>query len=75
MRSQRGLAVVAGLHADGEPLSNDAPDLQQQIDRMVSALRPDGIILTPPLCDNAQVLNALRDSARPFVLGSPAHEL
>ena len=42
---------------------------------MVSALRPDGIILTPPLCDNAQVLKALRDSGTPFVLVSPAHEL
>jgi len=65
----------AGYHLVVESLRNDAPDLQQQIDRMVSALRPDGIILTPPLCDNPQVLKALRDSGTPCVLVSPAQDI
>jgi LacI family transcriptional regulator len=65
----------AGYHLVVESLHNDAPDLEQQIDRMVSALRPDGMILTPPLCDNPQVLKALRDSGTPCVLVSPAREL
>jgi LacI family transcriptional regulator len=65
----------AGYHLVVESLRNDAPDLQHQIDRMVSALRPDGIILTPPLCDNPQVLKALRDSDTPCVRVSPAQDI
>ncbi|UXH78083.1 LacI family DNA-binding transcriptional regulator [Roseateles amylovorans] len=62
----------AGYHLVVESLHNDAPDLAMQVDRMVSALRPDGMILTPPLCDNPQVLKALRDNHTPCVLISPA---
>ncbi len=62
----------SGYHLVVESLHNDAPDLAQQVDRMISALRPDGMILTPPLCDNPQVLQALRDSGTPCVLISPA---
>jgi LacI family transcriptional regulator len=65
----------AGYHLVVESLHGDAPDLEQQVDRMVSALRPDGMILTPPLCDNAQVLKALRDSGTPCVLVSPARDV
>ena len=65
----------AGYHLVVESLHNDAPDLERQIDRMVSALLPDGMILTPPLCDNAQVLQALRDAGTPYVLISPARDL
>jgi len=65
----------AGYHLVVESLHDDAPDLEQQVDRMVAALRPDGVILTPPLCDNAQVLKALQDSRTPCVLVSPAHDL
>jgi LacI family transcriptional regulator len=42
---------------------------------MIAALRPDGMILTPPLCDNTQVLDALRDSRTPSVLVSPARDV
>ena len=42
---------------------------------MFSALQPDGMILTPPLCDTAQVLKALRDSHTPCVLISPARDV
>jgi LacI family transcriptional regulator len=61
----------AGYHLVVESLHDDAPDLREQVDRMVSTLRPDGMILTPPLCDNAEVLAALRDSHTPCVLVSP----
>lgn len=64
-----------GYHLVVESLHNDAPDLRQQIDRMVLALRPDGMILTPPLCDNPEVLAALRDSGTPCVLMSPESDL
>jgi LacI family transcriptional regulator len=65
----------AGYHLVVESLHNDAPDLEQQVERMVSALRPDGMILTPPLCDNPHVLKALRDSRTPCVLVSPAQDI
>ncbi len=64
-----------GYHLVVESLHNDAPDLRQQIDRMVMALRPDGMILTPPLCDNPEVLSALRESDTPFVLMSPERDI
>ena len=65
----------AGYHLVVESLHGDAPNLEQQVDRMVSALRPDGMILTPPLCDNPQVLKALRESQTPCVLISPARDI
>jgi LacI family transcriptional regulator len=71
---QRGAAVRCreeGYHLVVESIENDAPDIDAQVDRMVSALRPDGMILTPPLCDNPQVLKALADRGTPTVLLSP----
>jgi LacI family transcriptional regulator len=65
----------SGYHLVVESLHNDAPDLENQVDRMISALRPDGMILTPPLCDNPQVLHALRESGTPCVLISPARDV
>ncbi len=64
----------AGYHLVVESLHNDAPDIYSQVDRMISALRLDGMILTPPLCDNPKVLQALRDSQTPFVLLSPGQQ-
>ena len=46
----------------------------EQVHRMVSALRPDGMITTPPLCDNPHVLKALHESGTPTVLVSPARQ-
>src|ERR1035437_1796060 len=38
----------ADYHLVVESLHNDAPDLAQQVGRMVSTLQPAGMILTPP---------------------------
>lgn len=65
----------AGYHLVVESLHNDAPDLAQQVARMVSTLQPDGMILTPPLCDNPAVLKALRENQTPCVLVSPARDV
>ncbi len=65
----------AGYHLVVESLHYDAPDLEQQVHRMVSTLQPDGMILTPPLCDNRQVLQALRESNTPCVMVSPARDI
>jgi LacI family transcriptional regulator len=64
----------AGYHLVVESLSDHAPDLGQQVDHMISALRPDGMILTPPLCDNPHVLQTLRESGTPCVLISPERD-
>ena len=64
----------AGYHLVVESMDNDADDLGEQVHRMVSTLRPDGMILTPPLCDNPHVLKALHDSGTPTVLVSPAKQ-
>jgi LacI family transcriptional regulator len=55
----------AGYHLVVESLHDDAPAIGQQVERMVSALRPDGMILTPPLCDNSQVLKAASGERHP----------
>ena len=71
---QQGATVrcrEAGYHLVVESLHGDAPDLEQQVERMVLALRPDGMLLTPPLCDNPKVLKALKDTNTPCVLMSP----
>jgi LacI family transcriptional regulator len=64
----------AGYHLVVESMDDDAHDLREQVHQMVSTLRPDGMILTPPLCDNAQVLKALQESGTPTVLVSPARQ-
>jgi LacI family transcriptional regulator len=74
-RVQQGATVrcrESGYHLVVESLHDDAPSLGQQVELMVSALRPDGMILTPPLCDNRLVLKTLQDSGTPCVLVSPA---
>lgn len=71
---QRGATLRCrelGYHLVVESMHNDAPDIDSQVDRVISALRPDGMILTPPLCDNPKVLKVLRDSGTPYVLLSP----
>ncbi len=71
---QRGATLACrerGYHLMVESLGADASDLQAQVDRMVSALRPDGLILTPPLCDDERVLAAVRASNTPAVLIAP----
>jgi LacI family transcriptional regulator len=72
--AQKGAVVrcrESGYHLVVESIEDQAPDIDAQVDRMVSALRPDGMILTPPLCDNPRVLEALAAHGTPVVLISP----
>ena len=64
----------AGRHLVVESLQQGGVDVPAQIESMLAALRPDGMILTPPLCDNPLILEALRASRTPCVLISPAGE-
>jgi LacI family transcriptional regulator len=71
---QRGATLACranGYHLVVESLGTDAPDIAQQVDHMLAALRPDGMILTPPLCDEPRVLAAVQATGTPCVLISP----
>lgn len=60
-----------GYHLVVEPLEDDARDVEQQLRHLMAALRPDGLILVPPVGDNAAVLKILADARMPCVLISP----
>jgi LacI family transcriptional regulator len=64
----------AGRHLVVESLQENDADVRAQIESMLAALRPDGMILTPPLCDNPVILETLRANRTPCVLISPAGE-
>ena len=64
----------AGRHLVVESLQENGVDVHAQIESMLAALRPDGMILTPPLCDNPLILETLRAHRTPCVLISPAEE-
>jgi LacI family transcriptional regulator len=61
----------SGYHLVVESFEPDARDIAAQLDHMLGALQPDGMILTPPICDNAEVLAAIEASGTPCVLVSP----
>ncbi len=62
----------AGRHLVVESLHENGVDVQAQLESMLAALRPDGMILTPPLCDDPLVLETLRANRTPCVLISPS---
>jgi LacI family transcriptional regulator len=71
---QRGATLrcrESGYHLVVESIASVAHDMSSQLDHMLAALRPDGIILTPPICDNAEVLAAIEAAGTPCVLISP----
>ena len=64
----------AGRHLVVESLRRDDGHMHAQIEAMLAALRPDGMILTPPLCDDPEILEVLRANRTPCVLISPGGE-
>ncbi len=72
---QRGATLrcrESGYHLVVESIEDRAStDMALQVDHMLAALRPDGMILTPPLCDNAALLEAIDTASTPCVLISP----
>ncbi len=74
---QRGATLrcrEAGRHLVVESLQSHGAELPPQIEGMLAALRPDGMILTPPLCDDTRLLASLRAHDTPCVLISPASD-
>lgn len=65
----------AGYHLIVEPIDSASPDLGSQVGATLATLRVDGVILTPPVSDNADVLAALDDSGVPYVRIAPQSQL
>lgn len=62
---------VHGYHLLCELIDLEADQLERRVRAVLSALRPDGVILTPPNCEDPTVLEALERAGTPFVrLGS-----
>lgn len=54
-----------GYHLVVEPISLAGSDRFEVLDRLVAALRPDGVFLVPPLSDDPQILRRLAELKLP----------
>lgn len=62
---------VHGYHLLCELIDLESDQLARRVRQVLSSLRPDGVILTPPNCEDPTVLAALKQAGVPFVrLGS-----
>uniref|UniRef100_B0T7Y7 Transcriptional regulator, LacI family n=1 Tax=Caulobacter sp. (strain K31) TaxID=366602 RepID=B0T7Y7_CAUSK len=57
----------SGYHLMFELVDRESDQLEKQITAVLSSLQPDGVILTPPNCENPVVLGALKRRSIPFV--------
>lgn len=57
----------SGYHLMFELVDRESDQLEKQITAVLSSLQPDGVILTPPNCENPVVLGALKKRNIPFV--------
>lgn len=60
-----------GYHLVVEQLDDSGEHVPDQLRHMLTALRPDGLILAPPVCDDPDILRLLSDARVPCVLISP----
>jgi LacI family transcriptional regulator len=61
-----------GFHLVVEPIDLSSPDLASDMEALVNGLAIDGMILLPPVCDDAVVLGALDEAGIPCVRLAPA---
>jgi LacI family transcriptional regulator len=61
----------AGYHLVVEPVSCESPDVASVVEALTGALRMDGLVLTPPVCDAAAVLDVLDSIGMPYVRIAP----
>jgi len=63
----------SGYHFIIELIDRDPDKMAGQVRDILGALKPDGVLLTPPSCDDAEVLRLLEQARVPIVrLGSEA---
>ena len=53
------------------PCQNDSPELIQRLRELLDSSRIDGIVLTPPMTENQELLDFLVSNGTPYVLISP----
>ncbi len=61
----------SGYHLMVEPWDRDSSQLNRQMTGLLRQLRLDGVILLPPLSDDRQICNTLRDAGIPMVRIAP----
>lgn len=61
----------AGYHFMVELIDHATPRVRQEVRSLLAALKPDGVLLTPPSSDEEIVLDLLRQSATPYVRLGP----
>jgi len=61
----------AGYHLFVEALPSGTRGVAKRVLRLVEETKVDGVLLTPPLSDNADVIRALKEKRVPFVRISP----
>ncbi len=74
-RAQLGALTAcrrAGYHLLVETLDLSAPDLKTELETLFTTMAVDGVLLTPPLCDNAAILDSLDAAGAPYVRITPA---
>ena len=64
----------SGYHLVIEPLNMSADDIGDAIELRLERLPVDGIILTPPLCDDENLLNTLKRLKIPYVPVAPSND-
>ncbi|GAB4199860.1 MAG: LacI family DNA-binding transcriptional regulator [Wenzhouxiangellaceae bacterium] len=63
----------SGYHLIAEPVGHDTNTMLERVAMLQRQLRIDGVILTPPVCDNQEVIDLLNRHHTPFVLIAPEH--
>lgn len=74
-RVERGAMAAcreAGFHLIVEELQADGPDVAERVRQSQAAVAMEGVILTPPLCDRMDILEALEAAGTPYVRIAPA---
>ncbi len=66
---------AAGYHLVIEQLAGSSVEVQNQLRQSLAAVRMDGVVLSPPVCDRGEVLDLLDALAVPHVRIAPAREL
>ena len=62
-----------GVQMLAQPYDRGSASLFTELDLLLTTNKPDGVILTPPLSDNDEVLNMLRGRGLRFVRVSPGN--
>ena len=65
----------AGYHLIVEPIENAAAGLAGAVRATLATLKVDGVILTPPVSDNAEVLDVVEQAGVPYVRIAPDRDI